>query len=158
MWNKSLMWNLSCAFLVPNGAETSLSPETGNVEVPVVKNLPVYAGDMGSIPGLARSPGEGNGNPLRYFFLIYYFYLASPGLSRRTWDRLQPGSEPRPFVLGAWSLSHWTTRKVLTPVFLPREFHGQSSLVGYSPWGCKEWDMSEQLTFLLFSLSWCTLL
>ena len=25
-----------------------------------------------------------------------------------------------------------------TPVFLPGEFHGQKSLVGYSPWGCKE--------------------
>ena len=25
-----------------------------------------YAGDMGSIPGLGRSPGEGNGNPLQY--------------------------------------------------------------------------------------------
>ena len=24
------------------------------------------AGDMGSIPGLERSPGEGNGNPLQY--------------------------------------------------------------------------------------------
>ena len=24
------------------------------------------AGDMGSIPGLGRSPGEGNGNPLKY--------------------------------------------------------------------------------------------
>ena len=24
------------------------------------------------------------------------------------------------------------------PVFLPGEFHGQRSLVGYSPWGCKE--------------------
>ena len=24
------------------------------------------AGDQGSIPGLGRSPGEGNGNPLRY--------------------------------------------------------------------------------------------
>ena len=23
-----------------------------------------------------------------------------------------------------------------TPVFLPKEFHGQRSLVGYSPWGC----------------------
>ena len=26
-------------------------------------------GDLGSIPGLRRSPGEGNGNPLQYFFL-----------------------------------------------------------------------------------------
>ena len=24
------------------------------------------AGDLGSIPGLGRSPGEGNGNPLQY--------------------------------------------------------------------------------------------
>ena len=32
----------------------------------VVKNLPASAGDAGSIPGLGRSPGEGNGNPLQY--------------------------------------------------------------------------------------------
>ena len=32
----------------------------------VVKNLTVNAGDMGSIPGLRRSPEEGNGNPLHY--------------------------------------------------------------------------------------------
>ena len=30
----------------------------------VVKNPPVNAGDMGLIPGLGRSHGEGNGNPL----------------------------------------------------------------------------------------------
>ena len=32
-----------------------------------VKNLPAIAGDtrdVGSIPGLGRSPGEGHGNPL----------------------------------------------------------------------------------------------
>ena len=27
------------------------------------------AGDPGSIPGLGRSPGEGNGNPLQYYCL-----------------------------------------------------------------------------------------
>ena len=32
----------------------------------VVKNLLANAGDMGLIPGLGRSPGEGNGNPLQY--------------------------------------------------------------------------------------------
>ena len=32
----------------------------------VVKNLPANSGDAGSIPGLGRSPGEGNGNPLQY--------------------------------------------------------------------------------------------
>ena len=32
----------------------------------MVKNLPASAGDAGSIPGLGRSPEEGNGNPLQY--------------------------------------------------------------------------------------------
>ena len=38
----------------------------------MVKNLPAKAEDakdMGSIPGLERSPGGGNGNPLQYFCL-----------------------------------------------------------------------------------------
>ena len=36
-----------------------------------------------------------------------------------------------------------------TPYFLPREFHGQRSLAGYSPWGHKESDMTQRLTLLL---------
>ena len=32
----------------------------------VVENLPANTGDVGSIPGSGRSPGEGNGNPPRY--------------------------------------------------------------------------------------------
>ena len=51
-------------------------------------------GDLGSIPGLERSPGEGQGNPLQYSC------LENP--------------------------------------------HEQRSLVGYSPWGRKESDMTEQ--------------
>jgi len=31
-------------------------------------------------------------------------------------------------------------------VFWPGKSHGQRSLEGYSPWGCKESDMTEQLT------------
>ena len=30
-----------------------------------------------------------------------------------------------------------------TPVFLPEKSHGQRSLVGYSPWGHKDSDMTE---------------
>ena len=30
-----------------------------------------------------------------------------------------------------------------TPVFLPGKSHGQRNLPGYSPWGCKELDMTE---------------
>ena len=50
------------------------------------------AGDLDLIPGLGRSPGEGNGNPL-----------------------------------------------------LPGKSHGWRSLLGDSPWGHKELDMTEQL-------------
>ena len=32
----------------------------------VIKNPPANAGDAGLIPGLERSPGVGNGNPLQY--------------------------------------------------------------------------------------------
>ena len=32
----------------------------------MVKNLPAKVADVGLIPGLGRSPGEGNGNPLQY--------------------------------------------------------------------------------------------
>ena len=39
----------------------------------------------------------------------------------------------------------WRREWLPTPVFLPREFHGQRGLVGYSPQGCKESDMTERL-------------
>ena len=35
----------------------------------MVKDSLASAGDIGSIPGLGRSFGEGNGNPLQYFYL-----------------------------------------------------------------------------------------
>ena len=31
-----------------------------------------------------------------------------------------------------------------TPIFLPGKFHGQRSPAGYSPWGCKELNTTEQ--------------
>ena len=46
----------------------------------------------------------------------------------------------------------WRSKWQPTPVFLPGESHGQRSLVGYSPRGCKESDMTERLHFH-FSLS-----
>ena len=39
----------------------------------MVKSPPANAGDVrdkGSIPGLGRSPGKGNGNPLQYSSLV----------------------------------------------------------------------------------------
>ena len=59
------------------------------------KEFTCNAGDLGSIPGLRRSPGKGNGNPLQYSCL--------------------------------------------------KNTHGQRSLAGCSPWGCKESDATECL-------------
>ena len=40
----------------------------------------------------------------------------------------------------------WRRKHQPTPVFLPGKSHGQRSLVGYCPWGCKASDMTEQLS------------
>ena len=40
----------------------------------MVKNPPANAGDVGSVPGLERSPGVGNGNPLQYSYLESSMY------------------------------------------------------------------------------------
>ena len=48
-----------------------------------------------------------------------FIYLAMPSLSYGMWDLVPcPGMEPRSPVLGAWSLSPWTTREVLYYFFL----------------------------------------
>ena len=39
----------------------------------------------------------------------------------------------------------WRRKWQPTPVFLPGDSHGQRSLAGYSPWGYKESDTTEQL-------------
>ena len=44
----------------------------------------------------------------------------------------------------------WRRKWQPTLVLLPGKFHEQRSLVGYSPQGCKESDMTEQLHFLSF--------
>jgi len=60
----------------------------------------------------------------------------------KTISKLQcrrPGFDP-------WvrKIPHLEKRMLPAPVFLPGEFHGQSSPTGYSPWDCKETDTTEQ--------------
>ena len=55
-------------------------------------------------------------------------------------------------VLNAWWEVSQRRKWQPTPVFLPGEFHGQRSLVGYSPFCHKEMDMAEQLT----QIQWVT--
>ena len=47
----------------------------------------------------------------------------------------------------------WIRDRLPTPIFWPGEFHGQRSLAGYNPWGCKESETTERISlyFLLFS-------
>ena len=40
----------------------------------------------------------------------------------------------------------WRRKWQPTPGFLLGKFHGQRSVAGYSPWGCKESNTTEQLT------------
>ena len=44
------------------------------------------AGDLGLVPGLGRSPGEGNGNPLQYFWdsLVAQLVKNLPAM-QKTW-------------------------------------------------------------------------
>ena len=44
-----------------------------------------------------------------------------------------------------------------TPALLPGKFHGQRSLVGYSPWGGKESDMTEHSTAQSIDIWWSSI-
>ena len=61
------------------------------------------------------------------------------------WQRICPQS--RRFRFDPWVRKMpWRKEWLPTLIFLPRESHGQRSLVGYSPWGRKELDITEQLS------------
>ena len=47
-------------------------------------------------------------------------------------------------------------KRRLTPVFLPGKPHGKRSLAGYSPWGCKESNVTQQLNHHQCFKAWRT--
>ena len=49
------------------------------------------------------------------------------------------------FYLWVWKIS-WGRKWQQSPVFLLEKSHRQRSVVGYSPWSCKEMDMTELLS------------
>ena len=59
----------------------------------------------------------------------------------------RPRFDPR-----VWKIL-WRKKGQPTTVFLPGEFHGSCSLVGYRPWGSKESDTTERLCFPFLSFS-----
>ena len=82
-----------------------------------------------------------------FFFLLFYFVLGFPSGSavknlpvKQTEETLEMQFIPQ---VGKMP---WRRKWEPTPVILPGESYGQRSLAGYSPWGCKESDTTEQLT------------
>ena len=78
----------------------------------------------------------------------------SPLISHRVLRGFSSGSDGKESACSAgtrvrsWAGNiPWRRSWQSAPVFLPRESYGQRSLVGYSPWGHKEADMTERPTF-----------
>ena len=69
-------------------------------------------------------------------------------LVAQTVKRLSTKRETRVRSLGRED--HWRRKWQSTPVLLPGKSQGQRSLVGYSPWGCKE---SDTCLILIISIS-----
>ena len=83
------------------------------------------------------------------FFFFFWQYCGACGLSRylsakeSAWQH-RKHKRPR-FDPWVRKIS-WGRKWQPTPVFLPGKFHGQRSLVGYSPWGHKKLDMTEWMS------------
>ena len=67
-WAKFVFCDFSCRTKLPSISSSCLHLRNllGFLGGSAVKNLPARAGDLGSIHGLGRSPGEVTGNPLQY--------------------------------------------------------------------------------------------
>ena len=88
------------------------------------------AGDPGSIPGLGRSPGERIGYPLQYFQASLVAQMVkNPPAMWETWVQ----------SLG-WGDSPGEEHGNPLQYFCLENPHGQRSLVGQNPWGCKKSD------------------
>ena len=84
------------------------------------------AGNLGLSPGSGRSAGEGIGYLLQYSWASHVAQLVknSPAM----WE--------------TWvGKILWRRERLPTPVFWPGEVHGLTS-----PWGCKDYNMSEQFS------------
>ena len=62
----NILWKMENADLLKDLNYYCFTTGLGFTRSSVSKESACNAGDPGSIPGLGRSPGEGNGNPLQY--------------------------------------------------------------------------------------------
>ena len=91
-------------------------------------------GDKGSTPGLGRSPGGGHGNPLQYSCFPHSSVSKDyPCAKQETWVQFLGQKDPLEKEMATYS-----------SIFAWR-IPWKRSLVGYSPWGCKQSDTTERL-------------
>ena len=93
-------------------------------------------------------------HPTKQFYTTYHFVYISKITDLFMKTGFPGGSDGKEYACNAGELGsipgsgrspgrrEWQP----IPVFLPGESHGQRILAGYSPWGCKESDTTEQLT------------
>ena len=92
--------------------------------------------DLGSVPSWEGPLGKGKVTDSSIHICRLPWWLSR--------SRIGPQCGRRGF--DSWVRKIWRREWQSTPVFLPGEFHG------YSPWDCKESDMTEQLTHSLSNI------
>ena len=76
------------------------------------------------------------------FMILLFFFFLEHWLSGK-----ESAYQYRKFRFSSWVRKiPWRRKWQPNAVFLPGESHGQRSLVGYTLWGCRESDMTEQLS------------
>ena len=76
-----IRWRPNSFTLRAQSTEETYTENQGFPGGSVIKNSPANAGDKGSVSGLGRSPGGGNGNPLQYSCLGNPMDHSPPGYS-----------------------------------------------------------------------------
>ena len=89
---------------------------------------------------------------LSHFFSLFFLCSVTVISTILSFSSLICSSASFILLLIPSSVFFWRRQWHPTPVLLPGKSHGQKSLVGCSPWGCEESDMTERLHFH-FSLS-----
>ena len=105
-------------------------------------------GDLGSVPGLGRSPGEARGHTLQYSWgSLVAQTVKNPPAMGETWVWSLGWADP----LEEGMATHFSVLAMENPC-------GQRSLVSYSLWVCKVSDMNERLRKAQWCLVFCFIL
>ena len=112
---------------------TCTEPSVGFPGGSEVKASACNAGDLGSIPGLQRFPGEGNGNPPQYSC------LENAVDGGAWWATIHGVAKSRTRLNDFTFTFKHSMEKAMAPhsSTLAGKSHGQRSLVGCSLWGCE---------------------